>query len=46
MHGYGFDGWDWLWMTIMRTLWVVALGIVVYAAVRLALGERDKTSRS
>jgi len=46
MHVSGFDGWDWLWMTIMMTVWVVALGFVVYVAVRLALGDRDKTSRS
>jgi len=41
MHVYGFDGWDWLWMTIMMTVWVVAL-----VGVRLALRDRDKTSRS
>ena len=30
------DGWDWLWMTFVMTFWVVALGVVIYVAVRLA----------
>ena len=30
------DGWDWFWMTFMMTIWVVALGAVIYVAVRLA----------
>jgi hypothetical protein len=30
------DGWGWLWMTFVMVLWVVVLGAVVYAAVRLA----------
>lgn len=37
MHGYGFDGGDWFWMLSMMILWIVALGIVVYGAVRIAL---------
>ena len=34
------DGWDWLWMSLVMTLWVVVVGAVVYAAVRLA--QRDR----
>ena len=30
------DGWDWLWMTFMMGFWIVLIGGVVYAAVRLA----------
>ena len=29
-------GWDWLWMTFWIGFWVVLIGVVVYAAVRLA----------
>jgi hypothetical protein len=31
------NGWDWVWMTFMMVFWVVLLGAVIYAAVRLAL---------
>jgi hypothetical protein len=31
-----YDGWAWSWMVPMMLLWVLALGTVVYAAVRLA----------
>lgn len=41
---YWHDGWDWVWMTFMMGFWVVVLGAVVYAAVRLA--QRDKSRRS
>ena len=30
------DGWSWLWMSFMMAFWVVALGVVIYVAVRLA----------
>jgi uncharacterized membrane protein len=30
------SGWGWFWMTFMTVFWVVVLGAVVYAAVRLA----------
>jgi hypothetical protein len=30
------DGWDWLWMTSMMGFWLIALGAVIYVAVRLA----------
>jgi hypothetical protein len=37
-HMYGTqDGWDWFWMVPMMLLWIVVLGGVVYAAVRLAM---------
>jgi hypothetical protein len=36
MYGY-YDGWDWFWMVPMMLLWIVVLGAVVYAAVRLAM---------
>ena len=43
---YGHDGLDWLWMTLTMGFWLVALGVIVYVAVRLALGDHDKTRRS
>lgn len=43
---YGDGGWDWLWMTFTMGFWLVAFGVVVYAAVRLAPGDRDKSRRS
>jgi hypothetical protein len=33
------DGADWFWMAPMMLLWILLLGAVVYAAVRL--GTRD-----
>lgn len=30
------DGPDWFWMSFMVVFWLIALGAVVYAAVRLA----------
>jgi hypothetical protein len=33
---YGHDSWDWVWMTPVALTWIVVLGVVVYAAVRLA----------
>ncbi len=35
MHGW-IDGWDWIWMNTLMLVWLVALGAVVYVAVRLA----------
>jgi hypothetical protein len=32
------DGWDWVWMSLMMVFWLVVLGAVVFAAVRL--GQR------
>ncbi len=33
---YWHDGWAWFWMIPMMLFWIVVLGAVVYAAVRLA----------
>jgi hypothetical protein len=33
---------DWAWMTFTMSFWVIALGVVVYLAVRLAQSERGK----
>ncbi len=33
---YWHSGWDWFWMIPMMLLWILVLGAVVYAAVRLA----------
>ena len=30
------NGWDWVWMSFMMAFWLVVLGAIVYAAVRLA----------
>lgn len=34
MHGW-MDAWDWVWMTIMTTTWVVLIAAVVYLAAKL-----------
>ena len=39
---YGHDGWDWLWMTVGMTAWVVVLAIIVYVAVRHAARDTRK----
>ncbi len=36
MYGDWNSGWDWLWMSMMMFAWLVVLGGIVYAAVRLA----------
>lgn len=36
------NGWDWTWSIPMMLLWIVVLGGVVYAAVRLALQHSHK----
>jgi hypothetical protein len=36
--------WSWFWMFPMMLLWLIVLGAVIYAAVRLA--NRDSTSPS
>lgn len=38
------DGWDWLWMSFMMVFWIVLLGAVVFMAVRLAQGPRERKS--
>ena len=42
---YG-NGWGWGWMMFMPLLWILFLGVVVWAAVRLAQpgGDRSWTS--
>ncbi len=45
MYGNWDSGWDWLWMTLVMLGWLVVLGGVVYAAVRVAVSherERDR----
>jgi len=39
-HTYN-SGWDWFWMVPMMLLWIVVLGGVVYAAVRLTLSHNQ-----
>ena len=40
------DGSDWAWMTLTMGFWVVLLGVVVYAAVKLAtLPPTDRRQR-
>jgi hypothetical protein len=46
MHGYGINGWDWYWMAPMMILWITVLGVVIYAAVRLAIRDEHRTTRS
>jgi hypothetical protein len=31
-----YNGWAWFWMVPMMLFWVLVLGAVVYAAVRIA----------
>ncbi len=42
MHVW-MNGWDWVWMTVTMLFWVFALGVAVYAAVKLA--NRPPTDR-
>ena len=41
VHHMG-DGWDWFWMVPIMLLWIVVLGGVVYAAVRLGMQHSQK----
>ena len=41
-HMNDATGWDWFWMVPMMLLWIVVLGGVVYAAVRLALQHSER----
>jgi hypothetical protein len=34
--GGAMEGFDWFWMTLMMGFWLIAIGTVVYVAVRLA----------
>ena len=37
---YGHEGGDWLWMSVVIGSWAIVVGMVVYAAVRFAHGDR------
>jgi hypothetical protein len=37
------DGFDWFWMSFMMVFWIVALGAVVFIAVRL--GQRPPSDK-
>ncbi|HZQ66551.1 MAG TPA: hypothetical protein VFA66_15145 [Gaiellaceae bacterium] len=43
MHGW-MDGADWVWMSFVMVFWIVVLGAVVYAAVKLAQRPPHKRS--
>jgi hypothetical protein len=37
MNGWmDMDGGNWIWMSLMMLFWLIALGAIVYGAVRLA----------
>ena len=36
------SGSDWFWMSLSMSVWVIVLGVVVYAAVRLATSDRNR----
>jgi hypothetical protein len=40
------NGWSWFWIAPMMLLWVIVLGGVVYAAVRLANHDSARTPPS
>ena len=40
MGMHDMDGVDWVWMTLVMGVWIIAIGAVVYAAVRLATRDR------
>ena len=42
---YWHDSWDWLWMSFAMVAWIVAVGAVVYAAVRLAQRDHRDSGR-
>ncbi len=42
MYGSWNSGWDWLWMTLMALVWLAVIAGVVYAVVRIALGQQRK----
>jgi putative membrane protein len=45
MGGYGTDGWS-AWMLFMGIFWVVLIGLVVWAAVRLSRRADEATHRA
>ena len=42
MYGHDMSGLDWLWGSFMMGFGVVVIGVVVYIAVRLAQGDRER----
>ena len=44
MYLHDMNGLDWLWGTLMMGFWIVLLGLVVYIAVKLAQGDRERKS--
>ncbi len=36
------NGSDWFWMSLGMGVGLVVLGVVIYVAVRFALGDRDR----
>jgi len=44
MHGWMNSG-SWMWMSFMMVFWLVALGAIIYAAVRLASRRPDDKAR-
>jgi heme/copper-type cytochrome/quinol oxidase subunit 2 len=39
------NGVDWVWMTLAMGAWIVVIGAVVYAAVKLATRDRQGSTR-
>jgi hypothetical protein len=45
MHPGYMSGWGWFAASLTMVVWLIVIGLVIYAAVRLAQGNRrDKTS--
>jgi len=44
MHGWMNSG-SWMWMSFMMVFWLVALGAIIYGAVRLASRRPDHKAR-
>lgn len=44
MYSDHMSGWDWLWGTFMMGFLIVLIGLVVYVAVKLAQGDRERKS--
>ena len=42
---HDMNGVDWIWMTLVMGVWILVIGAVVYAAVRLATRDRRGSTR-
>ncbi len=42
MYDGDWSGWDFFWMIPMMLLWIIVLGGVVYAAIRLAIQHEHR----